>query len=71
MLIWSSERNAEEAQNENEKNLRSDIDEDGYTFISCATTPKFTYDGFHLVDKAELQDTYPDLADELGYLAYE
>lgn len=47
------------------------IDEDGYTFISCATTPKFTYDGFHLVDKAELQATYPDLADELSYLAYE
>ena len=47
------------------------LDEDGYTFISCTTTPKFTYDGFHLVDKAELQATYPDLADELGYLAYE
>lgn len=46
------------------------LEEEGYTFVSCATTPNFTYEGFHLVDRAELREKYPDSADELGYLAY-
>ena len=42
----------------------------GYTFVSCATTPNFTYEGFHLVSRAELRACCPELANELGYLAY-
>ena len=29
---------------------------EGYTFISCVTTPKFRYSGFRLVPKEELQN---------------
>jgi len=47
------------------------IDKNGYTFISCATTPRFDYKGFRLVTKAELQKIYPDLPEELLRLAYE
>ncbi|MBQ6972114.1 MAG: cupin domain-containing protein [Synergistaceae bacterium] len=48
------------------ENLR----EDGYTFVSCATTPKFRYEGFRLVGKNEIREKYPDIADEIEYLAY-
>ena len=37
-------------------------DQDGYTFVSCATTPQFTYEGFHLCTEDELMNQYPDLA---------
>lgn len=30
------------------------INQDGYTFVSCATVPKFLYSGFRLVDYEEL-----------------
>ena len=29
---------------------------DCFTFVSCATTPNFTYDGFRLVEKAEIRE---------------
>ncbi len=48
------------------ENLR----EDGYTFVSCATVPKFDYTGFRLVNKSELQAEYGSAADEIDYLAY-
>ena len=32
------------------------IDCEGYTFISCVTAPKFKYEGFRLVPRAELKD---------------
>lgn len=47
------------------------IDKNGYTFISCATTPRFDYKGFRLVTKSELQKTYPGLPEEILRLAYE
>ena len=31
------------------------IDKNSYTFISCATTPRFDYKGFRLVQRAELK----------------
>ena len=43
---------------------------DGYTFISCATTPKFMYEGFRLVNKQEIKDKFPKYAEELEYMAY-
>lgn len=38
------------------------IDETSYTFVSCATTPQFTYDGFHLCEKEELFRKFPEHA---------
>ena len=35
------------------------IDPEGYTLISCLTTPKFRYEGWRLVPKAELLLKYP------------
>lgn len=34
-------------------------DENGYTFVSCATTPQFTYDGFHLCSVEEMMKLFP------------
>lgn len=34
---------------------------DGYSFVSCVTTPKFQYEGFRLVHNSEIQEKYPAL----------
>ena len=47
------------------------IDKNGYTFISCATTPKFSYKGFRLITKAKLKKRYPSASNKLLELAYE
>ncbi len=47
------------------------LDPKGYTFMSCMTTPKFTYEGFRLVYKAELQKNFPDHYADIAYLAYD
>ena len=31
------------------------LDQQGYTFVSCMTTPKFSYDGFRLVNVDEAE----------------
>lgn len=37
------------------------IDKESFTFISCVTTPHFTYDGFKLISKEEIDtDDIPD-----------
>ncbi len=46
------------------------LSDDGYTFVSCMTTPKFTYDGFRLIRESELRAEYPNVPEELYYLAY-
>lgn len=46
------------------------LDPEAYTFVSCATTPNFTYEGFRLVGKEEIHDKYPEIAGEIEYLAY-
>ena len=46
------------------------LDENGYTFVSCATTPNFTYEGFRLVNKDEIREKYPAIADSIEYMAY-
>lgn len=46
------------------------IDKNSFTFISCVTTPKFNYDGFRLIGKNEIREKYPNIADEIDYLAY-
>ena len=49
------------------ENLRND----GYTFVSCVTTPQFEYSGFRLVGKDEIRERWPEFAAELEHLAYE
>ena len=46
------------------------LEADGCTFVSCATTPNFTYEGFRLVEKQEIRDKFPVIASEVEYLAY-
>lgn len=47
------------------------LKQDDFTFVSCATTPNFTYEGFRLVAKDEIQEKYQDIASAISYLAYE
>ena len=43
----------------------------GYTFLSCATSPAFRYEGFRLISGAELKELIPGEASKLCYLAAE
>ena len=47
------------------------IDKSSWTFISCATTPRFKYEGFRLVPRRELKKSYPALPEKILRLAYE
>ncbi len=47
------------------------LDCKAYTFVSCVTTPKFSYDGFSLVGKSEIKKIYPLASEELLSLAYD
>lgn len=47
------------------------IDKKSYTFISCATTPKFKYEYFQLITKDELKSLYPQISEKILRLAYE
>ena len=47
------------------------MDSNGYTFMSCATAPDFRYEGFRLVSRKEIGESYPLLQEEIGYLAFE
>ena len=44
------------------------IDKNSYTFISCMTAPKFSYDGFELLSKKEIKSLTPNFPDEKLYL---
>ena len=46
------------------------IDKESYTFISCATTPCFTYEGFRLVYKSEIEKLCGDKAKDVIHFAY-
>ncbi len=41
-----------------------------YSFVSCATTPAFSYDGFNLISRRELFDMYPGLPSKIYSLAF-
>ena len=45
------------------------LEPDGYTFVSCATTPGFEYAGFRLVGGEEIKAGYPDFFEEIRHLA--
>ena len=47
------------------------LSREGYSFVSCVTTPGFEYAGFRIVGRDEIQKRYPALFDEIGYLAAE
>ena len=46
------------------------LDKSSYCFMSCATTPKFTYDGFRLVDSDEIRTLCPSEYEKIEHLAY-
>ena len=46
------------------------LDKENFTFVSCATTPSFTYEGFRLVNKQEIRKNYPEISLDIEYLAY-
>ena len=45
------------------------LDASGYSFVSCATVPKFTYDAFRLVPWEEIRALCPERAEALRHLA--
>ncbi len=47
------------------------LDKDSYTFVSCATTPVFKYEGFRLVPRAELKKLYPQAPEHILEMAFE
>ncbi|WP_026518589.1 cupin domain-containing protein [Butyrivibrio sp. MC2021] len=47
------------------------LDSNSYTFVSCMTTPKFSYNGFKLIGKKELRALYPGVSDDTLRLAYD
>ena len=46
------------------------LDKGGYTFVSCMTTPKFSYDGFKLVTTHEFLKLYPQATEKILRLTY-
>ena len=46
------------------------LDPDGYSFLSCATTPAFRYEGFRLVPRSELA-AVPGISPEVLRLAFD
>lgn len=46
------------------------LDKSSYCFMSCVTTPKFTYDGFRLVGDKEIRDICPETYERIKHLAY-
>ncbi len=46
------------------------LDKGSFCFMSCATTPKFTYDGFRLVSDKEIKDICPADYEKIKHLAY-
>ena len=47
------------------------LDPAGYTFVSCATTPAFSYEGFRLIGRGELERRFPRYCGEIRRLAME
>ena len=47
------------------------LDKENYCFMSCATTPKFTYDGFRILGREEVKALCPSEFEQLEYLVIE
>ncbi|WP_051638580.1 cupin domain-containing protein [Butyrivibrio sp. NC2002] len=46
------------------------LDKGSFCFMSCATTPKFTYDGFKLVPDKEIKHICPADYEKIKHLAF-
>jgi len=46
------------------------LDKESFTFVSCVTTPAYTDEGFSLVYKKQIREDYPEIYEEVSYLAY-
>ena len=44
------------------------LDPDGFTFVSCVTTPDFQYAGFRLLTGEEIWQKYPCIFEEVKHL---
>ena len=44
------------------------LDPDGYTFVSCVTTPQFEYAGFRLLSADEVRERYPGSFEAVAHL---
>ena len=44
------------------------LERDGYTFVSCATTPGFEYAGFRIIPRDEIRERFPDVFNEIEHL---
>ena len=44
------------------------LSRDGYTFVSCATTPAFRYSGFRLLSGDEVREKYPEIYGGIEHL---
>ena len=44
------------------------LDKTGYCFLSCATTPQFRYEGFRLLEAAEIRSLVPAEFERLKHL---
>ena len=47
------------------------LDPEGYSFISCATAPRFSYEGFELLGRDDMLALCPELGEEDLRLAFE
>ena len=47
------------------------LDSNDFTFVSCVTSPQFTYDGFRLVGKSEIKEICNEVSDDVLILAFE
>ena len=45
------------------------LEPDGFSFVSCVTTPGFEYAGFRLVGRDEIRQRFPDCYDGIEKLA--
>ena len=46
------------------------LDKESFTFVSCATAPKFTYSGFRLVGAEEIRRGWPEMTGDWERLAW-
>ncbi len=47
------------------------LDPESYSFISCATAPKFSYKGFELLGREDMLAIYPGLDEDVLRLVFE
>ena len=46
----------------------NNLKKDGYTLVSCVTTPGFEYAGFRMIHQQEMEQRFHAVMDEIGHL---